>query len=244
MRLLPWLTITTLLAAPALGESFVGPDWKEGTGGSGDAGSLPPSAQIPVTGLPFPAQLRTISGHLEQSFLVGPPDQQDLYAIYITSPTTFMATTDFTVDSLGFTSFDSQLFLFDFAGLPVVANDGVGAGATVTLPTFALVPGVYYLGISLFNSEPLDSTLSPLFPDLTGPLLLPSNVSLPASWTTSPLEGGSYVLALTGAVFVPAPSALAVLLLVPWASTRRRAGAPVRSGSTRPTGDRPRVRAA
>jgi len=211
-------------AAPAGAGWIVGPDWKEGNGGSGDAGSFPSSAQIPVTGLPFPADLRTISGDLSL-FLVGPPDQQDVYAIYINDPLAFMATTDSGVDLLASTTFNSQLFLFDAAGLPVIANDGVGDGATVMLPTFALIPGVYYIAVSVFNSDPLDASATLLFPDLVGPQVLPTSPNPPTSWTTSPISGGSYTIALRGTVFVPAPGAplfvgLAALLA---GRTRRRA---------------------
>lgn len=242
-RCFAWMTVAVLASAPAFGDLIVGPDWKEGNGGSGDAGPLPGSAQIPVTALPFPALLRTIAGSLDETFLVGPPDQQDLYAIYILDPISFVATTDSTVDIFGTASFNSQLFLFDSTGLPVVANDGVSDGATVMLPTLSLVPGIYYLGISLFNSDPFDASATALFPDLTGPQLLPSNLAAPASWGSSPFSGGNYVLALTGAVFVPAPAAVAMLLLLPM-HARRRAGAPVRSPSIERMDDRPRVRRA
>jgi len=221
------LLAAAFAATLASGDMFLGPDWKEGAGGSGDAGAFPASAQVPTTGVPFPAQLRTIAGNLTSLNLLGGPDQQDVYEIYILSPVIFQATTDSSVDSFGSTAFDSQLFLFDAAGLPVVANDGLGAGATLSLPTFALVPGVYYLAISIFNSDPLNASLSPLFPDLTGPQVLPSSVAVPTAWTSSPAEGGAYTIALTGAVFVPAPSGL-LLLSMALTGSRRRGSARVR----------------
>lgn len=221
-RIMAGVLLSMCGATAASGDFLLGPDWKEGSGGSGDAGSLPSTAQIPFSPLPFPSQLRTIAGELGSLSLLGGSDQQDLYAIYIDSPVIFQATTDSSADPLGFTSFDSQLFLFDAAGLPVVANDGLGAGATLALPTFALVPGVYYLAISTFNSDPLSASLSPLFPDLTGPMVLPLSPTAPALWTSSDSEGGTYIIALTGASFVPAPAAL--LLLAPALLLRRRRG--------------------
>lgn len=215
--------MATIVGASASGELVFGPDWKEGAGGSGDAGSLPASAQVPTTPLPFPATLRTIAGQLGASFLAGGADQQDVYAIYIESPLLFMATTDATVDTLGATSFDSQLFLFDSAGLPVVGHDGIGDGATVALPTLSYGPGIYYIAISIFNSDPLDASLAPIFPDLTGPQVLPSSASVPFFWTASSMDGGSYTIALTGAVFIPAPAGP---LLVLAALHRRRRRAP------------------
>jgi len=222
-RLIASMLGAASMVVTAHGGFILGPDWKEGSDGTGDAGSFPGTAQIPTTEFPFPSQLRTIAGTLATFSFVGGPDQQDVYGIYIQTPTVFTATTDSFVDALGFTSFDSQLFLFDAAGLPVVANDGLGDGATVTLPTFALVPGIYYLAISLFNSDPFNASSSLLFPDLTGPQVLPSSVALPAFWGSSPLDGGDYVIALEGAVFIPAPAAWLAPLLAIARQRRRRA---------------------
>jgi len=210
-----------LFGSVATAGHLVGPDWKEGNGGSGDAGAFPSSAQVPTTALPFPAQLRTIAGALDQFSLLLGTDQQDVYAIYIDSPITFQATTDSTVDAFASTAFNSQLFLFNSAGLPVVANDGFGDGATIMLPTFALTAGVYYIAISVFNSDPLDASFGLLFPDIVGPQVLPSSSSVPAAWSSSALDGGNYTIALTGAVFVPAPGA-ALLLALGAGLTRRR----------------------
>lgn len=90
------------------------------------------------------------------------------------------------------------------------------------LPSFMLNPGIYYIAISVFNSDPLDSGGMPLFPDLTGPPLLPVNTNPIGNWTTSPLDGGAYGIALEGAIFVPAPGAIVLFMACPWSGSRRR----------------------
>src|SRR5262245_62140467 len=87
----------------------------------GDAGDLPGTAQIAVGSNP----LTQITGSL--GLMDG-----DLYRIHISSPSTFSATTV----GAGGTLIDSQLFLFDSAGMGIYANDDqIGGGGTrSTLP--------------------------------------------------------------------------------------------------------------
>jgi hypothetical protein len=214
-----WGVLALSLAAPA----FAGPDWKEGFITGLDAGPLPSSAEIPFNGNPFPFPLETIAGRLDGFGLVGPGDFQDMYAIYIEDFVNFKATTVAGELPDAFTTFDSQLFLFDSAGVGVGASDGAGPGATLTIPTLiqpSLTPGVFYLAISGFDSDPVDAANALLFPNVTGVVVAPINFNPIADWTTGAV-GGDYVIALAEAFFIPSPGALALLLLA--APRHRRA---------------------
>jgi len=73
-------------------------------------------------------------------------------------------------------SFDPQLFLFDANGKGIVANDNAATGfapdgnASITA---TLTSGVYYLGFSLANVDPVSSA-GLIFPDLSTGLLGPT----------------------------------------------------------------------
>lgn len=69
----------------------------------------------------------------------------------------------FYVNSVG-TSWDSQLFLFDYAGHGVQANDdGIAFAGPAYLQLASLSAGTYYLGISRYNNDPVTSSGSLMF---------------------------------------------------------------------------------
>jgi len=75
----------------------------------------------------------------------------DVFQIEICNPAGFSA------DTAPVTTWDTQLFLFDANGLGVVHNDdttGLRARLTNALVT---QPGTYYLAISRYNADPVDS---------------------------------------------------------------------------------------
>lgn len=157
-----------------------------------DAGNLPESAYIPGGS----GQLAALVGTLD-------PSDVDMYLIRICDPTIFTAST------LGGTSVDTQLFLFDLAGQGVVMNDDSpdgGAQSIITSTFIPLDPGDYYLAISEFNFDPrdidnqriwndapFDVERTPDAPGNPGPVTLWSN--------PIPTPGGDYAITLTGTCF-------------------------------------------
>jgi hypothetical protein len=133
------------------------------------------------------------------------------YAILL-SGGSFSATTCGTPGSLS----DTQLFLFDSGGLGVLGNDDdpeVGCGLRSTIASDVLTGGLYYLGISGFNTDPV-SPDGLIFPDtpytgLHGPTG-PGGGSPFSGWTTDDEESeiGDYTIDLTGASLADGPAAV------------------------------------
>jgi hypothetical protein len=185
----------------------------------GDAGQLPGTAQDTVS---F-EQLQGISGTIGNNPTLPAANDVDLFAIIITNPAAFSATTVGTGGTLA----DTQLFLFDADGRGVIANDdasaaisrstipAVGAGRPARLgPT---TPGLYYLGIAAFDRDPVSSTglIFPSFPLTTvfGPTG-PGGADPVSDYAGAGTGTGTYLIALTGAapiIVVPEPTSLTLL---------------------------------
>jgi hypothetical protein len=159
-----------------------------------DAGELPGSAQV-TTGFGLMAGI--------EGTLVDRAGETDMYRIDICDPANFSATTANTA-----TGFDTQLFLFDSAGLGVAANDDLppGGGDLRSRLTNTFVPGAgqYYLAISSWNRDPYSAT-GLIFLDL------PSAIEHPADgpgagapvmiWLGASPGGFPYLINLTGTCF-------------------------------------------
>jgi hypothetical protein len=178
----------------------------------GDAGQLPTTAQVTGT-TPF-APLTAIFGTIDSA---GPNGDVDLYQIRIVDPAGFSATT---VNAFG-TLTDTHLFLFDANGRGVYANDDASASTRrSTLPAGLAIgpqqPGLYYLGISAFDREPV-SAGGLIFPDFPftgvfGPTG-PGGGSPLINWAGSGAFQGTYRIDLTGAVgaeIIPEPATLSL----------------------------------
>jgi len=155
----------------------------------GDAGSLPASAQG------WPAETPTAIDGSFDSF-----SDVDLYKLCLTGGGTFSAST------VGGTTLDTQLFLFDEQGLGIYGHDDVGGGVRQSrLPAGdALTPaarGIYYLALSPFNLDP-HSPLGPIFPTSFSGLVGPTErgAGQPVSgWSGSLGRGtGPYTVTLEG----------------------------------------------
>jgi hypothetical protein len=160
---------------------------------SGDAGELVGTAQVTI-GV---GDLTSIDGDIAAT-------SADLYLLHIYDPTAFSATT------VGGATFDTQLFLFDSAGVGVYANDD-SSGFQSTLPAGNVngptAVGDYLLGITGFNYDPVNVgglIFSPSgFSDVPGP----NNTDPLTGWTGTALSNfGTYSIALTGASFAQATS--------------------------------------
>jgi FlgD Ig-like domain len=135
----------------------------------------------------------------------------DAYCIEITSPATFAATVfGQTVD------FDSQLFLFNSSGDGVAQDDDNPAGGTANSAlSGAFIPaaGTYMLVISGYDRDPLGAGSFPIWLDFPyGIERPPDGPGAPgplAGWAdTGILPLGFYGIALSGAVYCDAPTAV------------------------------------
>jgi hypothetical protein len=116
---------------------------------AGEAGSLPGSAQVPQGS----GALTRIDGAIDDPALANPGADSDMFLIAIDDPKTFAATT------VGGTSLDTQLFLFDHAGFGVSFDDddplGIGRLQSRLSGAFVAAPGLYWLAVSRYD---LDAT--------------------------------------------------------------------------------------
>jgi hypothetical protein len=114
--------------------------WDETANGGGDAGDLPETAQS--TGSDPITKIRGT---------IGAANDVDVYAIYISDPSTFSAST------VGGSTLDTALWLFDEDGKGVVHNEDdpdatTGFQSRIDNRTFCITqPGRYYLAVSLFG---------------------------------------------------------------------------------------------
>jgi hypothetical protein len=184
MRALWAFLALTALTATALAQV----DWTE----QGDAGDLPETAQSTGNGA-----LAQIQGNLSA-------DDVDMYAIYITDPANFSAST------VGGATFDTQLWLFDSDGKGVVFNDdAVGTTAPqsrIDNSSGCLTdrpPGIYYLAISRYDRDATGCERGLLW--LSTPFRAvrcpdgAERASRVAGWSGSTAAGGAYTIFLTGA---------------------------------------------
>ncbi len=189
------LAVSVLLAVAAVATANT---WVE----QGDAPELLPGQQTVGS-----APLDMITGVLGAS-------DTDLYCIRIVDEALFSATTT------GYSTLDTQLWLFDENGNGVTFNDDNPAGGlqSALSSTFVTYNGLYYIGISqynrdalnpagalIWNSSPFNVERAPDGPGAPGPL---------ASWVNTTSTTGAYGIALTGADFcVPEPASFVLLAL-------------------------------
>lgn len=172
--------------------------------GGGEAGDLPGTAQV-ITG---PGLLSQITGVLQ-----GPSDR-DMYALFITNPAAFSATS-----TGGFPYVPPRMFLFDAAGNGVSGYfDSTNAGASLS-GAFVPSPGLYSLAISGL-SYPWDASDRDIWygSGLSDVERAPDGLGAANpvdGWSQSIVPYGphSYTITLTGAAPVPELTTLAPLAL-------------------------------
>ncbi|MEN3000793.1 MAG: DVUA0089 family protein [Armatimonadota bacterium] len=166
--------------------------WDEQQNGGGDAGDLPTTAQI--VNLPDAVHCQTPVQRVRGD--LGANDV-DMYVICITDPANFVATT------VGTTTWDTQLWLFNCDGVGIVANDDYGGTLQSRLdntPSCIQQGGIYLLAISRWNRDPVDSNGSALW--ASGTLSCATNTNPIAGWTGTTAAAGRYIITLQGAYFV------------------------------------------
>jgi len=165
--------------------------WDETDNGGGDAGDLPETAQS--TGSDPITKIRGT---------IGGANDVDVYAIYISDPDAFSATT------IGGTTLDTALWLFDEDGKGVVHNDDnpdatTGFQSRIDNRTNCITqPGRYYLAVSIFTrraagcgdgliwaTTPARGVRCPDGPEST---------SRVGGWSGSSSSTGRYIIFLTG----------------------------------------------
>jgi hypothetical protein len=185
LRIATALAILSLLAlAPAAGAADE----------VGDAGDLPATAQD-LTG----AGVETINGTVAEATDI------DMYRVCVDGGGSFSAS------SVGGTSVDTQLFLFDPSGRGVYANDDQMDGVIQSLlpAGHALTPqapGEYYLAVGAYNLDPLGAD-EPIFGPGTGVVgpTGPGGGEPVSGWGGRPGGSGPYTLTLTGTQCAPPP---------------------------------------
>lgn len=164
-------------------------------------------------------------------------DHVDTYAITITDPDNFWASTTLALG--GFAnggSEDSRLWLWTQDGLPLLGNDDIGSSVQSTLSSpgifnsltggavdssasgIALVAGeTYLLSISFYPNAPVDALGNDLFnldnqyQHLLGPIPTAGPM---VGWKNTWQEGFAYDIALNGASYaIPEPSSIAILIV-------------------------------
>jgi len=164
---------------------------------TGDASEAIDEAQVPVGTGPLNNIRGTINGN-----------EADIYKIQICDASSFSATT------VGNTTMDTQLWLFNDAGKGVaLSDDSQGFLQSTLTSAFVGSTGTYYLAISPYNRDPVDSEGNLLWENMPFDLeRAPDGPGAPnrvSSWasTNEPL-GSTYRITLTGACF-PADICLA-----------------------------------
>jgi hypothetical protein len=153
------------------------------------------------------AQSFTGSGPLTaiRGNLTGFSDMADMYKIYLTAGTLFSATT--AGSGIAFNNFDTTLFLFNSAGMGLVANDDdPGAGPTSTILNFnPSGDGFYYLAIGGAGFTPV-SAGGAIFGNLIGQDQVgptgPGGGAPLTNWISATSEGDAYEILLAGALAV------------------------------------------
>ncbi len=224
MKLMSTMVVSSCLGLMLVTPALAGPIWEECE--MDDAGKLPGTAQVPNQ-LPQGTPLEEICGKFDP---LEPQDTEDMFLIEICDPAAFSASAVVTSGSMNL-----QLWLFDINGFGLIANDDSigtnpafgnmpldGGGPALT------TPGFYYIAVSLFDSDPVDSAGQPLFQSST-----PTEVSGPdgpgggnpiADWagTVTAGQGGQYALRMTGTCYAPAPGVGSLMAIAGSVLLRRR----------------------
>ena len=166
----------------------------------GDAPSMPPAQQVG-------AGVSQING------TISPTSDVDMYRIRLGGGL-------FTATTVGFSSIDTQLYLFNANGLGLAGNDDSANDILQSSISLILSAGDYFLAVSSFNSDPINA-LGRLFPDstdftgdpqwsATGPGGGLALTGWTAPGTAATIQQGTYGISFNQST-VPEPASLALL---------------------------------
>ena len=158
----------------------------------GDAGQLPPTAQM------VPAGVNRIHG------AISPLGDVDLYLLTFGVAASVQVQIPLPGPIPDDTWFDTDVTIFDSLGHPLSTHDAVNFN-------FDVIPGSYYFAIADWNIAATDASGEIIADDYTE-ILDPTGVL--GGWlvTSSPLRGGSYEVVFSVAT-IPEPSTGALFLL-------------------------------
>jgi hypothetical protein len=197
--------------------------WDETVNGGGDAGDLASTAQV-VSGS---GPLTSITGLFDTN-------DADLYVVRVVDPANFLATT------VGGTSLDTQIWLFDMSGMGIAFNDDAvglqsrlqgsdvfttGAFTGSTIASMLVAGQNYIVGVTRYNRDPVDSASAAIFANspFAGIHSRTATAGPLAGWVGNTAASSSvYTISLGGVEFVPAPGAAALLGLSGLLIARRR----------------------
>ena len=159
--------------------------WNETTDGGGDAGELLATAQHISGSGPLGGIRGIINGN-----------EADMYAIYICDHANFSAST------VGGTSLDTQLWLFNSTGLGVSFDDDTSTSQSTVTGQFLTSDGLYYLAVTEYNRDAHDAADNLIWND--GPFAVERQPDGPGAanrldhWDTGGANGGGYLITLSG----------------------------------------------
>ncbi|HEY9848974.1 MAG TPA: hypothetical protein V6D28_05930 [Leptolyngbyaceae cyanobacterium] len=163
-----------------------------------DVGNIVGNAGITST-QPSGTILDSISGSLTAIPTGSNNPDIDLYQFIATGG-------NFSASTLGGTSIDTLLFLFDANGIGIVGSDNASVSSFQSIISGNLIPGqLYYIGVSSYGSNPQSSGGDIFNLPFTGQTTANGSgagASL-ASWSPNGVpEYGSYTITLEGAQFI------------------------------------------
>ncbi len=149
----------------------------------GDAGELTGTAQSIGGGFD------TIAGFLGSG--------SDLFALHLSSGTFEVSVT--------YDTFDPQIFLFDSTGMGIVANDDSGNTLASFFSTILSDSGLYYLGISDWDYDPVSMTGEIFTDNWTGIAYPtgPGGANSLIGWSTGNSLGEEYTIELSQTTMAP-----------------------------------------
>ena len=154
-----------------------------------------------------PGPLANIAGNLTTNDI-------DVYRIFIADPVHFSA------EVISPTAFDTQLFLFRNNGAGTSFNDDLPTSSLSRVTGLGLIPGpgLYLLGISAYDRDPINSSGQEIWQDV--PYATERPVDGPGAgnpiftdWNGTTSSGGPYTIRLNGAGMVPEPATIVALSL-------------------------------
>lgn len=178
---------------------------------TGDAGDLPATAQIIV------GDINTFTSILGSTTPANGLYDSDMFQFTVVATESLTFTTN-TAFIPGRNNFDTQLAVFNSAGVGLFANDDANAGSQLSTLTLTLSPGNYFLQLSGSGRYGVDSTGGLIFPNFTDgttdpSATVPARTLLPiTSYTGNTNEGGAYTINVSFAP-VPEPRSYAFFLV-------------------------------
>ncbi len=198
------LSSTVTASLPAAGTYLIRVMGFGGGVGTGEMSVTLVGPPPPADDLPASAQVPSGTGSLDSvSGTLGPGDAADMFKFDICDFANFSAST------VGNTTQDTQLFLFDSAGNAVQMNDDTPAGGGLQSAMgaeFVTANGTYFIAISHYDNDPNNAIPAAIWADtpfnvVRAPDGAHGGDLQPASWDTLNTAAFPYTVTLTGSCY-------------------------------------------